>query len=79
MQMLKTSEPYYLHNTERSDFKSIHRASDLHMSMKGLIYNFPLLKGTMLLIHYCHVKEMCPLSKTTYTGLLFVYIKLGKF
>lgn len=40
-QMLKTSELYYLHNTERTE-KSIHRASNLQMSMKRLIYNFPL-------------------------------------
>lgn len=68
MQMPKTSELYYLHNTEKSDCKSIHTALNLQMSMKRLIYNFPFLKGTILLIQYCYVEEMYPLSITTYSS-----------
>ena len=72
MQMLKTSELYYLHNTERTE-RSIHRASNLQMSMKRLIYNFPLLKGAIPLIQYYLVKEMYPLSITSYSPPISLY------
>lgn len=77
MQMLETSELYYLHNTERSDSKSIHTASNLQMSMKRLLYNLPLLKGTILLIRYCYVKEMYSLSITTYSSPICLH-QIGK-
>ena len=72
MQMLKTSELYYLHNTERTE-RSIHRASNLQMSMKRLIYNFPLLQGAISLIQHYLVKEMYPLSITSYSPPISLY------